>query len=244
MGKSNRSFTILIIALLIMFVAAIFYVTADTRKIIPFEIKPDKVLSDVLNENNRISPIKVAKFIINNDSSVILVDIRSQFKYLKGHLPNAINIYKADVLDKENIGFFRSLKQKNKRAILYGDNVIEANTPYMILTQVGVEGIVLMESGYSFFEDTDMKLISEMGVLDTDSEIAAMDFAKLINTAKVKADKITKEEELKKAEAKRVKVYTKKNNAIVKKKTIVTKKKQTPKATKPKQEEEEEDEGC
>ncbi len=243
MGKSNKGFGILVAILILSFIAAIFYVTADTRNIVPFAMDYDKVLSEVLSHKNRISPIKLAKIIVDKDSSFVLVDIRSQFDYDKGHLPGATNIFKADILEKDNLDFFRLLKAQNKSAILYGNDAVEANAPFMILQQIGIDNVILLESGYSFFEGNDYKTISEMGELDLGIEVAAMDFAKLINSEKTKAKNITVEEEKEKANAKKALNYKKNKKSAVTKKTVVTKKKQIQKTEK-KNEEEEEDEGC
>ncbi len=243
MKKSNKTFGILIGILLVLFVIALFYVTSDTRSIVPFVKDNNKVLNEVLNSDNRISPIKVAKIIVDRDSSFVFVDIRSQYDFSKGHLPDAINIFKADILEKENLKFFKSLKTDNKKAVLYGNDVIEANTPFMILQQIGIENIALMEGGYPFFKNKDIKTLSEMGELDLGIEVAALDFAKLIKKEKIKATNIIQKEEMEKAKAKRAKHYIKKKKPVVTKKTVVTKKKQTHKIEK-EQIEEEEDEGC
>ncbi len=241
MGTSNKSFAIVIALLLLLFVAAIFYVTKDTRNIVPFTSEPDKVLKDVLDEYNKISPIKVAKQAMKNDPSVVFIDIRNQYKYLKGHLPNAKNIYKADILNKENINYFHSLEELGKQAILYGDDVVEANAPFMILKQIGIENIVLMESGYSFFENNNLKAVSEMGELEMGSETAALDFAELIKNEKIKYDKISKEEEKVKINA----IKSKKNNLkINKKKEVIFKRKQAQSPIKEIEKEEDDDEGC
>ena len=158
-------------------------------------------------------------------------------------MPDAINIFKADVLEKENLKFFKSLRTDNKKAVLYGNDVIEANTPFMILQQIGIENIVLMEGGYQFFKNKDIKTLSEMGELDLGIEVAALDFAKLIKKEKIKATNIIQKEEMEKAKAKRAKHYIKKKKPVVTKKTVITKKKQTNKIEK-EQNEEEEDEGC
>jgi rhodanese-related sulfurtransferase len=232
MKKSNKAFGVLIGVMIVIFIAMIFFVMKGTRDIIPFAMNPSDVLNEAINKDNKISPIKVAKLILNKEENIVLVDIRSQYEFIKGHLPNAVNIYKADILDEDNYEFFKNIKTENKNAILYGDNVVEANIPFMILKQTGIENITLMNYGYDFFNEGEMKDLAEMGDLDLDDEIAVMDFAELINIEKLISDNITKLEEEKKKLA--VKIPTK-----AKKKVIVKKKV----AAQP-VEEEEEDEGC
>ena len=81
----------------------------------------------------------------------ILIDIRSQYEFEKGHLEKAINIYTPEILSDENTEVFNSLKSDNTTVILYGTNPDEALEPYMLLYQLGYPNlkILLVENSYS-----------------------------------------------------------------------------------------------
>jgi len=81
----------------------------------------------------------------------ILIDIRSQYEFEKGHLENAINIYTPEILNDENTEVFNKLKSDNTTVILYGKNPDEALEPYMILYQLGYPNlkILLIENSYA-----------------------------------------------------------------------------------------------
>jgi rhodanese-related sulfurtransferase len=81
----------------------------------------------------------------------VLIDIRSQFEFEKGHLENAINIYTPEILSDENTEVFNKLKSDNTTVILYGTNPDEALEPYMLLYQLGYPNlkILLVENSYS-----------------------------------------------------------------------------------------------
>jgi len=81
----------------------------------------------------------------------ILIDIRSQYEFEKGHLENAINIYTPEILSDENTEVFNKLKSDNTTVILYGTNPDEALEPYMLLYQLGYPNlkILLVENSYS-----------------------------------------------------------------------------------------------
>ena len=81
----------------------------------------------------------------------ILIDIRSQYEFEKGHLENAINIYTPEILSDENTEVFNKLKSDNTTVILYGTNPDEALEPHMLLYQLGYPNlkILLAENSYS-----------------------------------------------------------------------------------------------
>jgi len=106
-----------------------------------------------VNTQDTLGMILNNDFFINldetNNPEFVLVDIRNKVEFEKGHLENAINIHTPDLLNETNTKVFKELKKNNKTAILYGNNPTEANTPFMILHQLGyLSKILLVESSY------------------------------------------------------------------------------------------------
>jgi len=93
-----------------------------------------------------------------NNPDYVLIDVRSQFEFEKGHLENAINIYTAEILTDDNSDVFEEIKEKNKTAILYGANPNEVNAPFMLLYQLGYDNIKILAIENSYEEN---KLISK-----------------------------------------------------------------------------------
>ena len=107
---------------------------------------------------------------LNNPDDVI-IDIRSQYEYEKGHLENAINIYAPEILSEDNLKVFDELKESNKTAILYGNNPQEVNAPFLILYQLGYENIKLLTIENSYLQN---KLISKNSVIEkSEADITA-----------------------------------------------------------------------
>lgn len=176
-------------------------------------------------------PDAVAKVVINKDKHTTLIDVRSRHDFVNGHLPNAKHIDKSTVLNKKNYTYFSNLKNNNKQVIFYGNDVLEANVPFMILKQMGVENIGISCEGYNFFNENDLKHIAATKIVYPNDESAVVDFSKYIEVVKQKAI------EKAKAEKEKVKKLASKPRRIVKKK-VLSKAKQKPVI------EEEEEEGC
>ena len=93
-----------------------------------------------------------------NNPDYVLIDIRSQNEFDKGHLENAINIYTPDILNEANSALFKELKASNKVGILYGNTPQEANVPFIFLYQLGYDNLKLLTIKNSFSQN---KLITK-----------------------------------------------------------------------------------
>ena len=94
---------------------------------------------------------------------LLLVDIRSNIEYNKGHLDKAINIYAPEILDPKNSEVLQDLKEKNKTVVLYGSTPNEALTPFMLLQQLGYNNIKLLTVDLGYSQD---KLIVKSSTLE------------------------------------------------------------------------------
>lgn len=104
----------------------------------------------------------------------VLIDIRNQYEFEKGHLENAINIYASEILSDDNAKVFDELKESNKTAVLYGNSPQEVNAPFLILYQLGYDNIKLLAIENSYLQN---KLISKT----SDIEKSEADVTAFIN---------------------------------------------------------------
>lgn len=101
----------------------------------------------------------------------VLIDIRNQYEYEKGHLENAINIYAAEILSNDNSKVLDELKESKKTAVLYGNNPQEVNAPFLILYQLGYDNIKLLAIENSYLQN---KLISKNIIIEkSEADITA-----------------------------------------------------------------------
>jgi rhodanese-related sulfurtransferase len=116
-----------------------------------------------------------------NNPDYVLIDIRNQYDFEKGHLENAINVYTAEILSEDNIKVFEELKATNKTAVLYGNNPQEPNAPFLILYQLGYDNIKLLTIEISYLQN---KLITK----DSEIEKSEADVTAFINESIKKAN--------------------------------------------------------
>ncbi len=232
MEKSSKFLNWFIIVLFIVFFAIIILLILKPKSQYSFALTPEETLQMAISQKDFISPVQLSKKIVSKDKDIIIVDIRNQFDYIKGHLPGAENIYKADILEKDKYNYFKKLQEENKTAVFYGNDVVEANIPYMILKQVGINNIKVLNGAYSDFENIKIEEIAKLGELNLDKDEPALEFFSVIKKENEKDMERIKLEQQKKL--KRLKPQPKKKAIIVKKQKIDI----------PEPEEEEEDEGC
>ena len=149
-----------------------------------------------LNTKDTLEKITSDNYLITlndlNNPDYVLIDVRNQFEFEKGHLKNAINIYTPDILSDKNSGLFDELKETNKTAVLYGNNPQEVNAPFLILYQLGYDNIKLLAIDNSYLQN---KLITK----NSDIEKSEADITTFINESRENASIEQKVEDIIKA---------------------------------------------
>ena len=160
-----------------------------------------------VNSQNTLEKIISGDYFISlteiNNPEYVLIDVRNQFEFEKGHLENAVNIYSAEILNDENSDVFKELKENNKTAILYGSNPNEVNAPFMLLYQLGYDNIKILTIENSYVEN---KLITK--VVEIEKSVA--DINAFIDESVKKANKVAKQKIVVKKPVKRKVITVKK----------------------------------
>lgn len=120
-----------------------------------------------------------------NNPDYVLIDIRNQYEFDKGHLENAINIYAAEILSDDNSKVFKDLKESKKTAVLYGNNPQEPNTPFLILYQLGFDNIKLLAIENSYLQNKLITKNSEIEKYEADVTAFINESIKKANTAPI-----------------------------------------------------------
>lgn len=108
-----------------------------------------------------------------NPSEHVLIDIRSQYEFEKGHLENAINMYTPYILNDQNTAIFKKLKEDDTTAVLYGTNPDEVLEPYMLLYQLGYQNfkILTVENSYNQNKLITKNVVIEKSIADVNAFI-------------------------------------------------------------------------
>ncbi len=145
----------------------------------PYKLPAKQLLAEANTKVKYFSPDEVADLLINKDPSIQLIDVRPQDEFDKFHLPGAINIPIADLLNDE---YRDVLDQDVKQNILYSNGTINANEAWMITRQLGYLNNYVLMGGLNYWAETIMNPIPPANT-SPDEEIAKYQFRKGAGTA-------------------------------------------------------------
>ena len=134
----RKEFSVLL--LLLSLILALLPLSANRS----FTAKPNKLLSDVLNEDASFTVDQVAEFIIREDNTVQLIDLRSPEEFRKQAIPGAVNIPYPEFVNKDPEIW---LGNKNVRNIFYSAGDIESDYALVYARGLGYDNSYVMAGG-------------------------------------------------------------------------------------------------
>jgi rhodanese-related sulfurtransferase len=100
---------------------------------------------EAMNESGQyLSVDQVARMVVYEDSSILLVDVRDQDAYRAVHIPGAINIPVSDILNPDWSGY---LNDPEIHPVFYSNGNTFAGEAWMLCTQKGYTGSLIMTGG-------------------------------------------------------------------------------------------------
>jgi sulfur-carrier protein adenylyltransferase/sulfurtransferase len=95
---------------------------------------PGKVLAAVLDESNSFTPDQVARFVVTEDSTLQLIDLRTPGEFRVCNIPGSVNIPYAEFLKKDPGPY---LDDPNMHHIFYSND--DMNASYAQTLAIGLE---------------------------------------------------------------------------------------------------------
>ena len=135
----------------------------------------EKTLEFVANHKYLLS---LTDFQQLDKDSYLLIDVRSSFDYSKGHMENAVNIPKSQLLDPIATKICKDAVSAGKTMILYGENPETANSPCILLYQLGYEELKLL-SVQSYYKN------KEFHIAGLEVEKPLFDYAQTMKKASI-----------------------------------------------------------
>lgn len=111
-------------------------------------VTPNNLLLESVNSNRFIQPDELAKVIIGQDPSYLLVDLRETVEFKKFTLPGAINIPYEKILTEENQAVFDS---EAYNVVLFSNGTIVPDQVWMILRRAGIKNLKVLNGGLNQF---------------------------------------------------------------------------------------------
>jgi sulfur-carrier protein adenylyltransferase/sulfurtransferase len=146
----ERKYTILSILLLVLALGLVLLPKKNDRK----ETDPSVLLSAIAEKSRYLSADLVTHRIIENDPSLLLIDLRPADQYKAFALPNAVNIQPDSLLSNSSLDLFN---QPGKDKILYANGDLISEKAWLLCTRYSVNRVYIMKGGLNEWFNTIIK---------------------------------------------------------------------------------------
>jgi len=124
------------------------------------ELKPEKLLLEVIDDSRFVSTDEVADAIIKGNRFMRIIDVRSTKEFKDFHLKGAINVPLKDLLEKNKKGEYKwdaLLNQDTYKNIFYSNGTAYSNQAWMISRRMNYKNNYVMKGGLNRWVETIMK---------------------------------------------------------------------------------------
>jgi Rhodanese-related sulfurtransferase len=118
-----------------------------------FTVNPKKLLSEVLDNGTYFTVDQVAKFIVSEDSSVQIIDLRTPEEFRTLNIPGSINVPYGKLLDNDPGSFLNNGKARN---IFYSNGDFDSNYAIAIERGLNFNNTYVMKGGLNEWFNTVM----------------------------------------------------------------------------------------
>ncbi|MBN2891226.1 MAG: rhodanese-like domain-containing protein [Bacteroidales bacterium] len=139
-----------LILIAILFIGASWAAFTPNKQSKANEISPEE-LTYKMSLDRYFTTEEVALFIMNEDPSILLVDIRDQKDFSEFSIPGALNIPYDSILSPNYISI---LNPYGYRTILFSNGSSFADQAWLVCTRAGYENLYVMEGGLNTWIET------------------------------------------------------------------------------------------
>jgi rhodanese-related sulfurtransferase len=118
-----------------------------------FIVRPQKLLSEILDKKTYFTVDQVARFVVSEDTTVQIIDLRSPEEFMSLNIPGSINVPYDKLLDN-NPGSF--LNNENIKTIFYSNGDIDSNYALVLASGLNYKNIYVLKGGLNEWFNTVM----------------------------------------------------------------------------------------
>lgn len=115
-----------------------------------FSVKPHTLLTGILDDKTFFTVDQIARFVVSEDSTVQLIDLRSPDEFRKINIPGSINVPYSELVNSDPGSFISS---DNKRYIFYSNGEMVSNYALTIAKGMNHLNTYVMKGGLNEWFD-------------------------------------------------------------------------------------------
>lgn len=140
-----------LIALSIFVIIVIIGFFTMSKPLLIYKLDMKESLEEVKKADALFYPWQLAGVLSKETKNVVLFDIRDHFIFGQGHIPGAENLSAQELTKKENIERLEDLQNQNITVVIYGQDQLQANAPWMLFRQAGFDHVKILPGGYDYY---------------------------------------------------------------------------------------------
>jgi rhodanese-related sulfurtransferase len=118
-----------------------------------FTVRPQKLLSEILDDNTYFAVDQIARFITDEDTSVQIIDLRTPESFRAMNIPGSINVPYKELLDNDPGIILNNGKTRN---IFYSNGDFDSNYALAIARGLNYKNTYVMKGGLNEWFNTVM----------------------------------------------------------------------------------------
>jgi rhodanese-related sulfurtransferase len=118
-----------------------------------FTVKPQKLLTEVLDEKTFLTADQVARYVADEDSSVQIIDLRTPEEFSRMNIPGSVNIPYSKFFENDPGRILNNGKSKN---IFYSNGDFDSNYALTIARGLNINNTFVMKGGLNEWFNTIM----------------------------------------------------------------------------------------
>lgn len=146
----ERKYTILSILLIVLALGLVLLPRKDEKK----EMDSRILLSMIAEKSRYLTADQVSHRIIENDPTLLLIDLRPAEQFKKFALPGSVNLHPDSLLSKTTIELF---SQPGKDKVLYSNSGLISEKAWLLCSRYAVNRVYVMQGGMNEWYNTIIK---------------------------------------------------------------------------------------
>lgn len=148
-----------------------------------YVLSPQQTVDLVAWDEQVFFPYELEDVFSGAVDTVILIDIRDRFEFGRGHIQGAENISAISLLEKDNIRRLKQLQKEGMTIVIYGNDQLQANGPWMVFQQLGFDNVRILLGGFNYYNEWKDKLADTYMDDSYMKGYAKVDFAEIAESA-------------------------------------------------------------
>jgi len=155
----ERKYTILAFLMIVLALGLVILPRENEQK----EISPKVLLSAITEKSRYLTVDQVTHRIIENDPTLLLIDLRTADQFKTFALPGSHNITTDSLLNQANLELF---SQPGKDKVLYANSDLTSEKAWLLCTRFSLSRIYIMKGGMNEWFNT---IVKEKAITGTPS---------------------------------------------------------------------------